>query len=422
MKILFVLNNTYNSTDANFSLALNVMLELKKNDCEIIALGNTDCIDAPLSEAINGIQYERFFYKENSRFHLLMKKYYEKKYNRMRKMLGLVLHPLALLSAFKYYLFSRNICETIYVAYIEKIVTQKNIDIIIPVSNPYVAFLATAKANVSCKRIGYQLDPHSYRQFLNENSKEMLDEENYVYSKFDKLLVTDLIYEENKTNELSKYKYKMECINFPNVRKLELKQVSNDIVFDKNLINCVFVGYFYDNIRNPEFIFDMFTKLKNDNIVLHVVGGGAEQIVKQYNEILKNRLVIHGKMPLDIALNAMLNADILINIGNKISNQMPSKIFDYISTGKPIVNFCKLDDCPTLKHTGKYPLCIDIFESKGLSYETINQFETFCNRNKGKKIKFNVIKELYYNYTVEYIGEQFGEVLNEVIKKESNKE
>lgn len=415
MRILFVLNNTYNSSDANFNIALTIMRELQRNGHEIIALGNTDCLEVPSTEELNGIQYVRFYHNENRRFILLLRKYSERKYNRLRKAAGLVLHPLAFLSALRYYILPQNTFENKYVENIEKIQKEQNVDIIISVSNPYITALATAKSIVSCKLLEYQLDPHAYKQLLNKKSKKLLYEESYVYDKMDKVLVTDLMYEENKTNVLSKYLNKMEPINFPNIKRLELKQCNNDIVFDKKCVNCVFVGYFYDDIRNPKFILDVFDKLENKNIVLHIVGGGSTELLKIYSDNLDNRLILHGRVPLDNAFNAMLNADILVNVGNTISNQMPSKIFDYISSGKPVVNICKLDDCPTLKYSQKYPLCLELFENNGITNKIIKDFESFCLENKGRKIEFEVIKELYFDCTAECVGQQFNNIINETV-------
>lgn len=417
MKILFVLNKTYNSTDANYNLALTIMEELKKYNNELIALGNTDCQGVSMSEKSNGIQYERFFFKKNDSFDLLMQSYHKKKYKRLRKIVGLLMNPKVCFEVAKDNLLPWNNIEKIYIKNIEKIVKKYNIDIIVSVSNPYFTAIAAAKSQVQCKRMLYQLDPHAFSLLINKKSKKLLKEEKYTCEKMDEIVITDLLYEENKNNELFRYLYKMKTINFPNVKKIQYKQFKNEIVFDKNFINCVFVGYFYEDIRNPKYILEIINKTENKNILFHIVGGGAEDTIRKYKDCLGSRLIIHGRVPLENAINVMLNADILINIGNTIPNQMPSKIFDYISSGKPIINICKSDNCPTLKYTKRYPLCLNIVESDEITNSVMNDFENFCSENKDKRIEFELIKDTFLDCTAEYVGEQFNNIINEVVVK-----
>ena len=45
-----------------------------------------------------------------------------------------------------------------------------------------------------------------------------------------------------------------------------------------------------------------------------------------------------GRVSHTVAIQYMSEADFLLNIGNSISSMVPSKIFEYISTGKPIIS------------------------------------------------------------------------------------
>lgn len=370
-----------------------------------------------MSENSNGIQNKRFFFVINNNFDLLMQNYAERNFKKHRKILGLIAHPFVGVSMIQRYILPWKNIEKVYIKNIEKVAKQHSVDVIVSVSNPYLTALATAKAKVYCKKILYQLDPHAFSLLINKKNKRLLKEEKYTCEKMDKIIITDLLYEENKNNELFRYLYKMNSINFPNVKKIQHKQFENEIIFDKNLINCVFVGYFYEDIRNPEYIFEIINKTENKNIIFHIVGGGAEVTTRKYKDCLGSRLIIHGKVPLENAFNVMLNADILINIGNTIPNQMPSKIFDYISSGKPIINICKSDNCPTLKYTKRYPLCLNIVESDEIANNVMNDFENFCSENKDKRVEFELIKDTFLDCTAEYVGEQFNNIINEVVVK-----
>ena len=76
----------------------------------------------------------------------------------------------------------------------------------------------------------------------------------------------------------------------------------------------------------------------------------------------------------------MADADVLINIGNSVPVHMPSKTLEYINTGKPMVNFYKFADCPTLYYTKRYPLCLNLYEKE---FDPARDTARYYNRSKG---------------------------------------
>ena len=69
------------------------------------------------------------------------------------------------------------------------------------------------------------------------------------------------------------------------------------------------------------------------------------ELYRSFNDDIKNiskNIHFLGKKRKEDIIRIYQEADILVNIGNSIDNQMPSKIFEYISTGKPILNFYKI--------------------------------------------------------------------------------
>ena len=110
-------------------------------------------------------------------------------------------------------------------------------------------------------------------------------------------------------------------------------------------------------------------------------------------------------------------ADILVNIGNAIDNQMPSKIFEYISTGKPILNFYKVPNCPTLKYLNNYPLALNLYEPDVLqdTERYSKQIKDFCMQNPGKTVPAAWIREQFKGNTdtavANFLGEQMERAL-----------
>ena len=107
--------------------------------------------------------------------------------------------------------------------------------------------------------------------------------------------------------------------------------------------------------------------------------------------------------------------DVLINIGNSVDNQIPSKIFEYISTGKPIINVYKTPACPTLRYLTRYPLALNLFEedvSKDLS-GTASAVRAFCLENRGKRVPAEIIRETFEENTFEHFAEKIRSIIEE---------
>ena len=44
----------------------------------------------------------------------------------------------------------------------------------------------------------------------------------------------------------------------------------------------------------------------------------------------------------------------LLSIGNKNPNQIPSKVVEYLATGKPIIHFTEIDDDPVISLSNEF--------------------------------------------------------------------
>ena len=129
----------------------------------------------------------------------------------------------------------------------------------------------------------------------------------------------------------------------------------------------------------------------------------------------------HGIVPPSVADDIMLQADVLLHVGNAVDSLMPSKILDYISSGKPILNICKIPTCPTLPLMERYPLGMTVNESDEITEELLDSITRFCTTSKDKSIPFDQIHQLYYDSTIDYVGDRFYDIINEVCNQEIKK-
>ena len=177
-------------------------------------------------------------------------------------------------------------------------------------------------------------------------------------------------------------------------------------------IICAFVGNLYSAIRSPEYTIRLFAELADANIELHFVGGGTG-MEDRHN--LPDNVKIYDSVTNDMAVETMLDADVLVNIGNTVTNQLPSKLFEYISLGKPILNIFKIPDCPTLPYTAKYPLALDVFETELPIRADVDRVKDFILSKRGKTLPFSQVEAIYYDCTPEYVGERVYRVLLDTI-------
>ena len=105
------------------------------------------------------------------------------------------------------------------------------------------------------------------------------------------------------------------------------------------------------------------------------------------------------------------NADFLINIDNTNMTQVPSKLFEYISTGKPIINFYFNDKSPSLVYLQRYPLCLNIKVTCDPIYAA-KMIESFIVGSLNRMVPIEVIAKRFAECTPEYVANLFSIILN----------
>ena len=314
------------------------------------------------------------------------------------------------------YYFTSEICKKINI---------KKYNLILSFSNP---FLSHCCASVLAEKFGvpwiaYYFDPFfSYAALDDSNILNRKKAEERVLSIASRILMT------YPTNE----NYERLGIAFQNkIVMAETPGITDSFFFGNNTrgnkesfptnCKCYFVGNLYKDIRRPDMTIRAFSLLR-DSMDLYFVGELYRSFHDDIKSISKN---IHflGKKGKEDIIRIYQEADILVNIGNSIDNQMPSKIFEYISTGKPILNFYKIANCPTLKYLNRYPLALNIFENdlKNDIENNIRKIKDFCLKNKRESIPFSWIKDHYKSNTDEEVATFLGEQIQGVLQENNEK-
>jgi hypothetical protein len=228
--------------------------------------------------------------------------------------------------------------------------------------------------------------------------------EKMLYDVCDAVFTTPIIY--NKCEENGFNKDRAYPVEFPLVCEPDSSLGVNLPKREDGEIRCVFTGLLYPTIRDARYTLELFSKFSDKRIKLYIVGKGQDALLAEYEEALGDRLVRVGVVPPDVSSAWMADADVLVNIGNSVMNQVPSKIFDYISRGKCILNICKSDECPTLEYLGDYPLAVNITEKTDLTEEFCRSVEERIIRDGKKDVPFSDIEKKYYKCTPRYVAKE----------------
>ena len=415
MRVLFVLGNVYPHDDANSMIVMRICRELKRIDSkmQISILGTGE---EEGSEILNDIQIHRFIVSQLNSVSDDLRDFLTQNIaiSRKQKVARLLLNP----KLFVEYIINRIKVNSPSIQYrnvIRLLHHDNSYDAVIGVSFPFTACLGAAKARLNIPFFYYQLDPY-FSHYLQPNKRMSLNQERYVCRKAKTIMLTDLIYKEYMQSPLKKYLKKSIVVGFPAIEQAESTSLSATKKVNGR-IHMLYLGSLYYDIRSPKGFLKLASEMIRNGIDLSVdfvgpVFGTPDEDTISYLHNLGDHVMFHGRVNGKEAKDWFEKTDILINIGNTIKNQMPSKIFEYFSSGKPILNFFKFDQCPTLQYTIKYPHCMNIPENFTLSQDFIASVRDFCVSNVGCRIPYNEVENIFSDFTVREVGSGFYKLLN----------
>ena len=100
-------------------------------------------------------------------------------------------------------------------------------------------------------------------------------------------------------------------------------------------------------------------------------------------------------------------ADILLSLGNAFDNQMPSKLFSYLGTGKPLLHLAVTDTDPPLPYLAKYPLALVLHKKNGVTPEVVDTLRRWLTDVQGQCLPYAQVAALYPEFTPEVVAQTF---------------
>lgn len=193
----------------------------------------------------------------------------------------------------------------------------------------------------------------------------------------------------------------------------------HDVLMHRDKLYFVYAGILNVSLRNPSYAIETIRRIKIKSALCFY---GHTDTTSYFNASQTQSehvdIKYYGAIDYEKCQEQLLNADILINISNRNTIQVPSKIFEYMSLGKPLITFFSDIDDHSLKYLKKYPLSLLIYEDWNKIEENVMLIEAFIRESAGKHMPFETVKSLFPRNTPEYTAKKLVELCGEVWRDE----
>lgn len=304
------------------------------------------------------------------------------------------------------------------------------IDVIIPFCFPMEAVVAGVEYKKTVSEIVFI--PYLFDQFA--EGKEIhklkilmflkmqrhLNLEEAIIDLSDKILVIH-----SQKNHFTKYFpesiNKLKFVEHPLLKLIDFRSSNKRTNDDPEECLLVFTGNFLKGYVMPDYMLNLLLLVKQKmNFALHLyVGGNCQSVIEKYQRLMPNVITNYGYVDKETVLEAITKSDILISVAEIKGIQVSSKIFEYMSAGKPIVHFYTADNDINVRILKEYPLCLCLKQNVNLQQENIDKFVNFCIANKAKTLDFNEVERIYYYATPKFIADQMRGIID-ITKKQRN--
>lgn len=299
--------------------------------------------------------------------------------------------------------YSDLITSKIYADSAAKLLAGQHFDAILASTGPFTAMNAASMQSETIPKYLYMMDPSeplwsdTGTPYRNRNLRSILN-------RYERIFTTKYTHEAFLAQGYSNLRCQFSTLGFPMIETHDWEPLPDHIKMPHDKVNLLFCGTMSKALqRSPAYYLKLAEQLDN-RFRLFFVGKGCDKVAEEFSFHTEAEVVTLSQQPYSVALSMMHHADVLINIGNRVRVHLPSKVLEYISICKPIVNFYKFDDCPSLDYTKRYPLCLDISENTALTSDLLESFIRFCIDNRGKTVDFSFVNMEYYDCCPDYIA------------------
>ena len=289
---------------------------------------------------------------------------------------------------------------------LENVHKRRPIDVVLSVAAPMAAHVAAYKfrnKHPNVRWITYTVDSYAAQ---NKGSIKAHQFETNILSQCDCVLLSEEIYEANPNLYES---FVEKCKPLPYLMPPTQLRLGDVQYFSKDKVNLVYAGRFYKSIRNPEYLLQLALEM-DDNCVLHLYcRSDCESMIDGYVSRSAGKIVRHTPVSVEEIQQIYKQADILVSVGNNTPEFKPSKTFEYIASGKPILNIYYEGLCDTVLE--RYPLALQL-QRDGMMKKDVETLSLFVKGQGNKFLSEREINELFQEHSGSNIKSILGSAMS----------
>lgn len=269
------------------------------------------------------------------------------------------------------------------------------------------------KKKPSLNVILYEIDPASNRYKNPKNIVEKLWRERAIlWEKKIYNYCTTIVHMKTHKRHFSqdcfkKFKGKTIYLDIPNFEVDILPYKRNDKYV------MVYAGAFYPNLRNPFPMINILKKLSRQLPIEVYIYTGSNMIEDIRKSVLDYKeFHVHNFVSQDVLREEFIKADVLLDLGNTDSDYLPSKPFQYMGTGKPIIHFKPDDADVSVEYLNRYENAL-IVPIEGTKYK-VDEIAEFLKRQRRREKLYDkeTLTRLFYENTPQCAAKKILEILN----------
>ncbi len=394
-KVLFLCDGFGKSNDATGICVRNVAQEFQRNGYSVFCIYNSENQQKHFSE--NGIEFFGLKWTLYEAMHTLCSKIFLGKYlfllfSFLRRFIVSVFYPNVSFFRSKKYLKTAR-----------EIIKKEKISLVIGCYRPYesiysvMALKSMFKENIFC--IGYHLDLITNPNTANKWIKSFQEKKAWRAAHKEQQILDMIVLPraiQNKQFKFNNTKFADFPVCIPDMTYEEFS-----LPYIQDYCNLVYIGTLNVQNRNPKYAIDIFESIFKANgkkIIWHIWGSIEQELMP----IIENsqNVFYHGMLENSKVVHALKKADVIVNVSNEQTvNMVPSKIFQYFSTSRPILNFVSSNIDVSIPYFEEYGNALNIFKN-ATKDENSMKIKKFLEN--GQKKDFIVNSEFLSRSTPKY--------------------
>lgn len=312
-------------------------------------------------------------------------------------------HPTAVAAAFRQLVLHAPRREVDTRRVLEKLDAEFHFDVICAVCAPYRSAFALETAQVKAKKTIWQLDPYASNR--DYQAPGGYPRELELLQHLDAAFITrQAVNDYTPGAPLAAAADKVHVLEFPSL--VPPASVVGPAAHTGR--RCVFCGSLYPGLREPDLALELFCALgPHSDWTLAMAGGGWQYFAdaaSKAHAALGSRFEQPGPVPAETARAMQAQADVLLNLGNTVDNQLPSKLFDYFAAGKPVLHLCVTENDPALPYLARYPLALVLHKGQPNAADILRRWlDEVC----GKQLPFDEVCALFPELLPQNVAAEF---------------